>query len=37
MSKRILQHPEETADGTKYWRSTGQLARHAGIEGVDRS
>ena len=25
MSKRIFQHPEEPADGTKYWRSTGQL------------
>jgi MoCo/4Fe-4S cofactor protein with predicted Tat translocation signal len=26
MSKRILQHPTEPADGMKYWRSTGQLA-----------
>ena len=26
MSKRIFQHPEESADGTKYFRSTGQLA-----------
>ena len=26
MSKRIFQHPEESADGTKYWRSAEQLA-----------
>ena len=27
MSKRIFQHPEEPADGMKYWRSVEQLAQ----------
>ena len=26
MSKRILQHPQETQNGPKYWRSLGQIA-----------
>src|SRR6188768_1686331 len=26
MSKRVFQHPPETAGGRKYWRSLGQLA-----------